>query len=210
MKDIDIYVKCYYSYAHSNRRVSATGCNMFWIYLLSDTHFNDLLQRKINAIEKTTQSSGRILNELYIEIFYRIEEEELCVNLNLCTDESGRDSSLVVFGIAFDDINRQADTIKLGHDLKPFLLKEYERVHTQSTRLFLLILFLQVAVVISLGVYGINSSNLGYIILSSFISASLMGTKASLFECCIHRCLPKETKYKTKLNLDSSKQEKYE
>lgn len=210
MENIDVYVKCYYhcsvdrAYDDRNRPVSVTGCKMIWAYLLSDTHFNDLLQRKINATENSTQSSGQTLSELYIDVFWYRQEEKLSVNFDFYTKEGGQQLFNNAFEIPFADMNRSVDTAKKGQGLREFLLQETKRVD-KSVSLFLGIMFISIVTSLFLGIYGFVLQHHELFPYAVILFLPAAGYQL-LLGLCIRLYLPKETQYKTKLNLDSPNQ----
>lgn len=205
MENIDVYVKCYYPYAKWNRRISVTGCKMIWNYLLSDTCFNELLHSKISALENLSQHTKQTLSELYVDLTWDKEIGMLSVSFDFYTKEGAQKSFLNAFQITFRDINHQTDTIKSGQDLKQLLFEEFNRVN-KGSRLFGNVCGLLGVIIISLFVYGLNSRNLYAIIIAFLLGLIAKGSLAFIFEYCLRRYLPKETEFKTKLNIESLKQ----
>lgn len=206
MENIDVYVKCYYPYANRNRRISVTGCKMIWTYLLSDACFNDLLQCKISALENLSQQTKQTLSELYVDITWDMEIGMLSVGFDFYTKEGAQKSFLNAFQITFSDINHQTDTIKLGQDLKQLLFEEFNRVNIKGPSLFGNVFGVVGVTFISLVVYVMKSHNIGGIIIAVLLGFMATESRAFIFECCLRRYLPKETEFKTKLNIESLKQ----
>lgn len=206
MEKIDVYVKCYYPYAKWNRRISVTGCKMIWNYLLSDTCFNELLHRKMSALEDLSQHTKQTLSELYVDVTWDKEIGMLSVSFDFYTKEGAQKSFLSAFRITFNDINHQTDTIKLGQDLEHLLFEEFNRVNIKGPKLFSNVCGLLGVIIISLFVYGLNSCNLYTIIIAFLLCLIVAASFAFIFEYCLRRYLPKETEFKTKLNIESLKQ----
>lgn len=206
MENIDVYVKCYYPYANRNRRISVIGCKMIWNYLLSDTCFNELLHRKINALEDLSQHTKQTLSKLYVDVTWDNEIGMLSVSFDFYTKEGAQKSSLSAFQITFSDINHQTDTIKLGQDLEHLLFEEFNRVNIKGPKLFSNVCGLLGVIVISLVVYCLNSHNFYAITIATFLAAIAIASRSYIFECCLHRYLPKEKVFKTKLNIESLNQ----
>lgn len=206
MEQIDVYVKCYYPYAERNRRISVTGCKMIWNYLLSDTCFNELLHRKISALEDLSQHTKQTLSELYVDVTWDKEIGMLSVSFDFYTKEGAQKSSLSAFRITFSDINHQTDTIKLGQDLEHLLFEEFNRVNIKGPRLFGSVFGLLGVIVILLFVYGLNSHNFYALIIAFLLGFIATESSAFIFEYCLRRYFPKETEFKTKLNIESLKQ----
>lgn len=206
MENIDVYIKCYYPYAKWNRRISVTGCKMIWNYLLSDTCFNELLHRKISSLEDLSQHTKQTLSKLYVDITWDKEIGMLSVSFDFYTKEGAQKSSLSAFRITFSDINHQTDTIKLGQDLKLLLFEEFNRVNIKGPRLFGSVFGLLGVIVISLAVYCLNTHNFFAILIATVLGAIAIESRDFIFECCLRRYLPKETEFKTKLNIGSLKQ----
>jgi hypothetical protein len=206
MENIDVYIKCYYPYAKWNRRISVTGCKMIWNYLLSDTCFNELLHRKMSALEDLSQHTKQTLSELYVDVTWDKEIGMLSVSFDFYTKEGAQKSFLSAFRITFNDINHQTDTIKLGQDLEHLLFEEFNRVNIKGPKLFSNVCGLLGVIIISLFVYGLNSCNLYTIIIAFLLCLIVAASFAFIFEYCLRRYLPKETEFKTKLNIESLKQ----
>lgn len=205
MEQIDVYVKCYYPYAKWNRRISVTGCKMIWNYLLSDICFNELLHRKFSELEDLSQHTKQTLSKLYVDVTWDKEFGRLSVSFDFYTKEGAQKSYLNAFQIIFSDINHRTGTIKLGHDLKQLLFEEFNRVNTKGPRLFGGVFGLLGVSVLSLLVYCLKSGNFGAIMIGTFLAAITTAKTDFIFECCLRRYLPKETEFKTKLNIESLK-----
>lgn len=201
MEEIDVYIKGFYQYANRNRRISESGCKMIWDYLLSDASFNDLLQRKISALENLSQHTKQTLSELYIDVTWNKEIGILSVSFDFYTKEGAQKSFPNAFKITFSDINHQTDTIKLGQDLKLLLWKEFDRVNTKGVRLFGSVFGILGVIVILLFWYGLKSWNLCALIILTLILLLVTESRAFILECCLRRYLPKESEFKTKLNI---------
>lgn len=206
MENIDVYIKCYYPYAKWNRRISVTGCKMIWNYLLSDTCFNELLHRKINALEDLSQHTKQTLSKLYVDVTWDKEIGMLSVSFDFYTKEGAQKSFLSAFQITFSDINHQTDTIKLGQDLEHLLFEEFNRVNIKGPSLFGSVFGLLGVIIIPLLVYGLNSYNFYVLIITALLGFIVTESRAFIFEYCLRRYLPKETEFKTKLNIGSLKQ----
>lgn len=206
MENIDVYIKCYYPYAERNRRISVTGCKMIWNYLLSDSCFNELLHRKISALEDLSQHTKQTVSKLYVDVTWDKEFGRLSVSFDFYTKEGAQESSLSAFRITFSDINHQTDTIKLGQDLKLLLFEEFNRVNIKGPRLFGGVFGLLGVIVMSLVVYGLKSCNFYAIMTVTFLGLITTASRDFIFEYCLRRYLPKETEFKTKLNIESLKQ----
>lgn len=204
--EIDVYVKCYYPYANRNRRISVTGCKMIWTYLLSDACFNDLLQCKISALKKMSQQTKQTLSKLYVDVTWDKEIGMLSVSFDFYTKEGAQKSFLSAFRITFSDINHQTDTIKLGQDLEHLLFEEFNRVNIKGPSLFGSVFGLLGVIIIPLLVYGLNSYNFYVLIITALLGFIVTESRAFIFEYCLRRYLPKETEFKTKLNIESLKQ----
>lgn len=205
MENIDVYVKCYYPYAKWNRRISVTGCKMIWNYLLSDICFNELLHRKISALEDLSQHTKQTLSKLYVDVTWDKEFGRLSVSFDFYTKEGAQKSYLNAFQITFSDINHRTDTIKLGHDLKQLLFEEFNRVNIKGPRLFGGVFGLLEVSILSLVVYCLKSGNFGAIMIGTLLAAITTAKTDFIFERCLRRYLPKETEFKTKLNIESLK-----
>lgn len=206
MENIDVYIKCYYPYAKWNRRISVTGCKMIWNYLLSDTCFNELLHRKISSLEDLSQHTKQTLSKLYVDITWDKEIGMLSVSFDFYTKEGAQKSFLSAFRITFSDINHQTDTIKLGQDLEHLLFEEFNRVNIKGPSLFGSVFGLLGVIIIPLLVYGLNSYNFYVLIITTLLGFIVTESRAFIFEYCLRRYLPKETEFKTKLNIESLKQ----
>lgn len=206
MENIDVYVRCYYPYANRNRRISVTGCKMIWNYLLSDTCFNELLHRKINALEDLSQHTKQTLSKLYVDVTWDKEIGMLSVSFDFYTKEGAQKSFLSAFRITFSDINHQTDTIKLGQDLEHLLFEEFNRVNIKGPSLFGSVFGLLGVIIIPLLVYGLNSYNFYVLIITTLLGFIVTESRAFIFEYCLRRYLSKETEFKTKLNIESLKQ----
>lgn len=206
MENIDVYIKCYYPYAKWNRRISVTGCKMIWNYLLSDTCFNELLHRKISSLEDLSQHTKQTLSKLYVDITWDKEIGMLSVSFDFYTKEGAQKSFLSAFRITFSDINHQTDTIKLGQDLEHLLFEEFNRVNIKGPSLFGSVFGLLGVIIIPLLVYGLNSYNFYVLIITTLLGFIVTESRAFIFEYCLRRYLPKETEFKTKLNIGSLKQ----
>lgn len=201
MEQIDVYIKGFYPYANRNRRISESGCKMIWDYLLSDASFNDLLQRKISALENLSQHTKQTLSELYVDVTWNKETGILSVSFDFYTKEGAQKSFPNAFKITFSDINHQTDTIKLGQDIKLLLWKEFNRVNTKGAKLFGSVFGVLGVIVILLLLYGLKSWNLYAIIILTLILLLVTENRDFILECCLRRYLPKESEFKTKLNI---------
>ena len=179
---------------------------MIWNYLLSDTCFNELLHRKMSALEDLSQHTKQTLSELYVDVTWDKEIGMLSVSFDFYTKEGAQKSFLSAFRITFNDINHQTDTIKLGQDLEHLLFEEFNRVNIKGPKLFSNVCGLLGVIIISLFVYGLNSCNLYTIIIAFLLCLIVAASFAFIFEYCLRRYLPKETEFKTKLNIESLKQ----
>lgn len=179
---------------------------MIWNYLLSDTCFNELLHRKISSLEDLSQHTKQTLSKLYVDITWDKEIGMLSVSFDFYTKEGAQKSFLSAFRITFSDINHQTDTIKLGQDLEHLLFEEFNRVNIKGPSLFGSVFGLLGVIIIPLLVYGLNSYNFYVLIITTLLGFIVTESRAFIFEYCLRRYLPKETEFKTKLNIGSLKQ----
>lgn len=199
METIDIFIKCYYELDHKNRCFSANSCKLAWEYLLSDAQFSNLLRQSIMYIDNSNQQSGQSFSQLYIDIFYNEEINQLSVILNFYTKE-GSAWKPNSFKITFDDITRNVDTAKKGKTLRKILQNEKEMLISKVTDRYQLLLGIILAVTILPIVCALTVS-FYFFIVAAFGFLFMYGILQDSFEYLVKRYLPKNNEYKTSYSL---------
>ena len=221
--NIDVTIKCCYNLVEPSelnksvvdesenelRSLSVEGCEMLWLYLMSDIHFCEVLKSKIDDIEKSIQTTGQTLKEFRFDILFKKEKNSLLVDFVFYTEEGAKQSFLAVFEKKLDDINSLADTAKQGQVLKAFILEEIDKVRSKKkNRIFS---FFGIGFLITMAIwaatfedelqYAMDNYELGRFGLYCILSMSPMLIGTALNEWFKKNELSKELAFEIKLNL---------
>lgn len=201
MENINVYVRCRYSEG-TDYLLSREATAFVWDYLISNRCFCDSLDSLISKMEFSTNMSKQTLKELRVDVHFK--EEELAIELTLRTKENCT-LKLEEFRIVFDDIKEIPEVIKKGCIAKDTILKEKNGVEERIKKSLLLgigscIIIVFIYFVLS-GCFDILYPVLlvGVLPFTFLITVTISFLPLDLYQ-------PKETEFKTKLNIESLKQ----
>lgn len=196
MEKIDVYVKCYYLEG-ADHLLSRKATTLVWNYLISNCCFCDSLDRLSLQMKMSKQTP----KELKVDV--RFKEEELAIELTLCTEENCT-LKLEEFRIVFDDIKEIPDVVKKGWIAKETILKEKNRAEDRRIKIRFLgiwsIIVILLAYLILFGCFGI----LCPILLGGGLVVLLITTFIQSLPSYLYQ--PENTELKAKLNIESLKQ----
>lgn len=195
MENIDIYIKCYFSLIGRNHLVSESITEHAWEYVLSEQSFCKFLHNKIEEVEVKTNQTGQTVKDMYIDIFYNQDNDELKIILYFYTKEECEFKSETY--LKFPDFNTPVNTVKKYHTVKKDIERESRKVTYKSIIASLLAIFLlilgQFLILYSINIYNIS--------LVSVIGIVLLGLGVyfdRIKDEIINRCLSKNTELKLK------------